>query len=141
MAEAGGRFAQPHGNQLRLGRSIEQLRRRRGLPFLANQRRLEAFENERLPHILDRLPPAPYCLADLGVIPSLPVRVRLKQDRRPPKFLRLSLLLLDGRFANRPFPVREPDEIHLLHRNLLVAAEVPKNRRYEQSQNLVWTGH
>ena len=86
MTKAGGRFAQPHGDQLRLGCSIEQFRRRRGLPSLANQRRLEAFENERLPHVLDRLPPAPDCLADLGIIPSRSVSVRLKQDRRSPKF-------------------------------------------------------
>ena len=87
MTEAGGRLAQPHRDQLRLGRSIEQLRRRRDFPFLANQRRLEAFENECLPHILDRLPPAIDCLADLGVIPSRSMNVRLKQNRRPPKFL------------------------------------------------------
>jgi hypothetical protein len=70
MAEAGGRFAQPHGDQLRLGNAVEQLGRRRHSPFLANQRHLEAFEDERLPHIFDSLSSAPNGLADLGVIPS-----------------------------------------------------------------------
>ena len=38
MAEAGGRFAQAQGDQLRLGRDVEQFRGRRRRPFLANQR-------------------------------------------------------------------------------------------------------
>ena len=139
MAEAGGRLAQPLGDQFRLGRAIEQLRRRRCRPFLANQRSLEAFKDERLPHILDRLPPTSDRLTDFGIAPSRPVGVGFEQNRRPPQFFRLALFLLDGRVANRPFLFRESHNILLLHGNLLVDVEVPKNRRYEQSQNLVWT--
>jgi hypothetical protein len=139
MAEAGGRLAQPQSDQLRLGRAIEQLRRRRCRPFSANQRSLEAFHEERLPHVFDRPRSATDRLADLGVIPSRPVRVGFEQNRRPPQFLRLAGFLLDGRFANRPFLVHEPHDILLVHRNLLVAGDVPKNRRFGQPENLAWT--
>jgi hypothetical protein len=126
MAEAGGRLAQPHGDQLRLGGAIEQLRRWRCRAFSANQRTLKAFQDECLPHVLNRPRSTTDRLADLGVIPRWPVGVDLEQDRRPPQFLGLALFLLDGRFANRPFLVREPHDILLVHGNLLVDVEFPK---------------
>src|SRR5437879_5123498 len=141
MAIAGGWLAQPQGDQLRLGGTVEQLRRWRRRPFLANQRPLEAFEDEGLPHVLDRSRPATDRLADLRVIPRRPIGVGLEQDRRPPQFLRLTRFLFDGRFANRPFLVRESNNILPVHGNLLVDKEVPQNRRSWQPENLVWTGH
>jgi hypothetical protein len=135
MTVAGGRLAQPHGDQFRLAGAVEQFRRRRRRPFLANQCPLEAFQDERLPHVLDGPRPAANRLADLGVIPRGPVGVGLEQDRRPPQFLRLARFLLDGRFANRPFLVREPHDILLVHGNLLVDREVPQNRRSWQPEN------
>jgi len=130
MTVAGGGLAQPQGDQLRLGRAVEPLRRWRGRPFLANQRRLEAFQDKCLPHVLDRPRPATDGFADLGVIPSRSVGVSLQQDRRPPQFLRLARFLLDGRFANRPFFVRKPHDILLVHENLLADKEVPQNRPF-----------
>jgi hypothetical protein len=141
MAEAGGRLAQAQGDQFRLAGAVEQLRRRRRRPFLANQRCLEAFQDERLPHVLDRPRPAPDHFTDLGVSPSWPIGIGLEQDRRSPQFLRLALFLLDGRFANRPFLIREPHDILLVHRNLLVDVEVRRNRQLTQPQHLGWTGH
>lgn len=141
MAEAGGRLAQPQGDQFRLGSSVEQFRRWRRRPLLANQRPLEAFEDESLPHVLDRPRPTTDRLADPRVTPGRPVGVGLQQDRGPPQFFRLARFPLDGRFAKRPFLVRESNDILLVHGNLLVDKEVPQNRWSWQLQHLVWTEH
>ena len=39
--------------------AVEQLRRWRGLPFLANQCSLKTFEDEGLPYVLDPSRPSP----------------------------------------------------------------------------------
>jgi hypothetical protein len=127
LAEAGRRLAQAQGDQFRLGHAVEQLRRRRRCPFFTNQRPFETFQDEGLPHVLNRLSPAPNRLADFGVTPSRPTRVGLEQNRRSPELLRLALFFLDGRLANRPLLVGEPHDILLVHRNLLVEGEVPQN--------------
>ena len=94
-----------------------------------------------MPYVLDGSRPATDRLADLGVIPSRPVGIGLEQNCCPPQLLRLARFLLDRRFADRSFLVRETHDILLVHRNLLVGAEVLKNRPVRQPENLVWTGH
>ncbi len=84
MAEAGGRLAQAQGDQLGLGGTVESLRRRRCRPLLANQCPLEAFEDERLPHVFDRPRPTTNRLTDLRVIPRRPIDVGLEQNGCPP---------------------------------------------------------
>jgi hypothetical protein len=126
--KAGGRPAQPQRDQFCLGCAVEQLRRWTGVPFLANQCLLETVEDEGLPYVLDGSRPATDRLADLGVIPSRPVGIALEQNCCPPQLLRLARFLFDRRFANRSFLVREPHDILLVHRNLLVEAEVLENR-------------
>ena len=135
------RLAQPHGNQFRLGGPVQQLGSGRRDPSLAHQGGLEAFQNELPPHILHGPNATAHGLADLFVIPTRTVHVRLEQDHRSPQFLRLAFLVLDGRFAARAFLIREPHKILLVHANLLVVAEVPKKRRPWQSQDLDWTEH
>jgi len=90
MTEADGRPAQPRRNQFRLGSSVEQLGRWRGRPLLALECLREAFQDERLPHVLDRPRAATHRLTELRVNPRWPVGVGLPQERRSPPLLRLA---------------------------------------------------
>jgi hypothetical protein len=129
MAIAGWRLPQPQGDQFRLGGSVQQFGSGRRRPFLAHQGGLEAFQNELPAHVLHGPNSTAHGLADLVVIPARTVYVRLEQDHRSPQFLRLAFLVLDRRFADCAFLVREPNNILLVHGNLLVTAEALQKRR------------
>jgi hypothetical protein len=80
------------------------------------ERRFKAFQNQLHSHVLD----SPYAttdsLADLFVLPSRTINVRLQQHLSPPQFLRLALLILDGLFTNLSLVIRESHDILLIHR-------------------------
>src|SRR4051794_12214473 len=141
MAIASWRLPQPQGDQFRLGGSVQQFGSGRRRPFLAHQGGLEALQDELPPHVLHGPNSTAHGLADLLVIPTRTVHVRLEQDDRSPQLLRLAFLVLDRRFADCAFLVGEPNNILLVHGNLLMTAEVLRNRRSWQPQDLDWTGH
>ena len=52
----------------------------------------------------------------------------IEQEHRSSQRLRLTPFLLDRRFANRPFLVHGPNNMLLVHENLLVDEEVLRNQ-------------
>jgi hypothetical protein len=70
MPIARWRLPQPQGDQFRLGRCVEQLRRGRHRPLLAHQGGFKAFLDELSPHILHGPNATAHGLADLLIFSS-----------------------------------------------------------------------
>jgi len=91
--EALGSLRAGQGDQLGLGRAVENSRTGRVRIVFTSQRRLEPFFHELLSHVEDRVEARVQSLCDLAVRPTVARlrRVRLQQDARPRQKLRRPL--------------------------------------------------
>src|SRR5262245_3280669 len=88
---------------------------------------LEPQRHESFTNVLHGLRPTANRLSNLGVSPRGPLRIRLQQDLSPPHLLRRTVKFLHHFGQRRPFHIREPDDILLLHgRTLLGCGHLAK---------------
>ena len=140
-SKARWRFAQTHRNPLRFLHAIEQLGRRRSRSRLTIQRLLKPFGDELLSQRLNHPRGAIKRLADLQITPRRTVHIRLQEDLSATDLLRSSLQLLNGLATNLTLFFREPNDLLLVHGNLLVTRRFLDFPPTTQPEPLALTTH
>src|SRR5439155_26274826 len=87
---------------------------------------LEAFSDQALADILDRLHAAVEGLSDLGIRPVQSIHIRLEQDLSATKLLRRSFEILDDLLTDTTLFRRQPNHVLLVHGTLLVPGSIPE---------------